>query len=66
MSRDVVTCENDDRACDVAIADEAELLCADCYGGEPADGWAEEAPGFRLCGDCSRDRAAAERDRGTA
>lgn len=37
--------------------DDDEVLCADCHDPEPSEGWAEEAPNFRLCHDCSGARA---------
>lgn len=42
-------------ACDCPSCDD-EVLCADCHDPEPSEGWAEEAPNFRLCHDCSSAR----------
>jgi len=35
---------------------EDETMCADCYTPEPRNGWAEEAPHFRLCYECANAR----------
>ena len=40
--------------------DDSETQCADCFDDDPAGGWAEEAPGFRLCFGCASDRAGVE------